>query len=494
MSMSIANRPLERRSLPRERCVHFRFKLEEGYDFQAVALDASNGGAAFERHYEDSLSRAKSGYFETSAGMYEIPQLGNPLPISNAPTRLRFSYTSNPLSPSPLTDQEFGYVVQKKVGLRERHRQLQSINEGATRSVIHLYTSMLLYAAAPFINLHSLLGGGFFRVWGFGGIWLAFTAWFYCDRVFWKYGNHLFEQIFCMRQVFQMDKVAIGRCKLHNLYAILPSYGYSWDRRDSQVTPSDDPTRLAGKRVVGAAWFFKLVNFFPLMYLFLFLSMFLFPGKIMGADGGSLETYARVSLGFSFLPFVWLRFSMRSCEGLMRAAFRAMRIGVESPWPKFPDETVDDRTVRLHKWRNSLCFWAALGLSAVNFTVFLYWALRQVPPLVTFSRRTLSRMPAIAPSMRWCMGVLATLDRWWWVLVIVSAVVFGLWLWFKERVLKAVFSAVRNKWPSPGEVNKRGREPERPWSLFQLPDSLRELMLVRWIRSTAGLIWWVLAG
>jgi hypothetical protein len=31
-----------------------------------------------------------------------------------------------------------------------------------------------------------------------------------------------------MRQIFQMDKVVIGRSKFHNLYAILPSDGCSW--------------------------------------------------------------------------------------------------------------------------------------------------------------------------------------------------------------------------------------------------------------------------
>ena len=36
-----------------EKCVSFRFRLEAGYDFQAVARDASADSAAFDEHYED---------------------------------------------------------------------------------------------------------------------------------------------------------------------------------------------------------------------------------------------------------------------------------------------------------------------------------------------------------------------------------------------------------------------------------------------------------
>jgi len=42
-----------------------------GYDFQAVALDASSESAAFEGHYEGTLSRVETGYFETSEAIFE---------------------------------------------------------------------------------------------------------------------------------------------------------------------------------------------------------------------------------------------------------------------------------------------------------------------------------------------------------------------------------------------------------------------------------------
>jgi hypothetical protein len=192
----------------REKCVHFRFRLNGGYDFQAVALDASDVSAAFEKHFEEPLSGARSGYFETATGMFEISNLSlQPLP--SRPNGVLLTYSSVGSSPQALSDKEFDYVMQKKAALRERHGQLQNMNEKGAKSVIALYTLMLLYASAPFSSLRSVLSTGFLRIWGLGGIWLAVTAWFYCERTFWKCGNRLFEQIFCMRQLFQMDKIAI---------------------------------------------------------------------------------------------------------------------------------------------------------------------------------------------------------------------------------------------------------------------------------------------
>jgi len=192
--------PTERRGLPREKCVHFRFKLRGGYDFQAVAFDASTLSAAFEKHYEDSLSKAATGYFETPAGVFDITALKiSHLPSDGKLLRegLKLSYTCGQPASPPLSKQEFSYIRQKKAALQQRHQQLQVMNQAGAKSVIGLYALMLLYAAAPFSNVHGVVARGFFRVWGLGGLWLAMTAWFYCDRAFWKYGNHLFEQIFC---------------------------------------------------------------------------------------------------------------------------------------------------------------------------------------------------------------------------------------------------------------------------------------------------------
>jgi hypothetical protein len=210
----------------------------------------------------------------------------------------------------------------------------------------------------------------------------------------------------------------------------------------------------------------------------------------MGADVNPLEICARVAFGFSFVLFLWLRYSMRSCEGLMRVAFRAMRIGVESPWPKFPDKTVDDRTVRLHMWRNRLCFVVAFCLSSVSLAVFLHWSLRQIPSFVRLFDRVLSHSPAFMPIVQKASTFLATLDTWWWALWIGSVAIFLFWLIFKERVLKAILTGARTKWPSPGEVVKRGHEPEQLGLFFQLPESVREQMVVRWVRW----IWWVFSG
>src|SRR4029077_3848615 len=117
---------------PRDKCVHSRFRLQGGHDFQAVALDTAIDTAVFEEHYRVPLAQAESGYFETSAGMFEISNLGKPVQAQGKPKALVVTYRSIALGPPVLSEQEFSYVMQKKTSLRERHRQLQSMNEGAS--------------------------------------------------------------------------------------------------------------------------------------------------------------------------------------------------------------------------------------------------------------------------------------------------------------------------------------------------------------------------
>lgn len=473
MSPSTNLPPPERRVLPREKCVHFRFKLRGGYDFQAVAVDATTGNAVFDNHYRDSLIEAASGYFEISTGMYEICDLRLlPLPEGRAGLQLRF--VSKPVPPQTLDPQEFAYISQKQASLMKRHEQLQAMNQAGVKSVIALYTLMLLYAAAPFSSLHAFPGAGFMRGWGFGGLWLAMTAWFYCDRTFWRYGDHLFEQIFCMRQLFQMDKIAVGRSKLHNLYAILPSYGYSWDRAPSRATPSSDPTHLSRERMVASAWFFKLVSFFPLMYFFLFLSMFFFPSQLSEAKGNErVETYWSVALGFSFVFFLWLARSMKSCGELLQKAFLARRIGVESPWPEFPYASIDKGRAKRLKRRNFYCFLMALILSCVNFVVFIAWSLSQLE--LESHKATNS-----AASLIWS---LSRLSSWFFskvpyltiVLGFVSACLFVYWAAFKDFQIAEMLRAAQKNWPTPGEAARR------PYWVGRIP-SFRLLSDRRWVK------------
>ncbi len=452
----------ERRSVPREKCVHFRFKLRSGYDFQAVAWDASTIGAAFEEHFKELLTEVKSGYFETTAGMFEIADLKlSALPSGHA--GLHLNYTSKQ-SPSPIiSEQEFAYVMQKKAALQQRHEQLRTMNQAGVKSVIGLYTLMVLYAAAPFSSLHAVLVTGFFRVWGLGGLWLAMTAWFYCDRTFWRYGNHLFEQVFCMRQFFQMDKIAIGRSKLHNLYAILPSYGYSWDRAPSQVAPSGDPTHLSNDRIKWAAWFFKLVSFFPLMYFCLFLSMLLFPGQTTDINAqNKLEIYGRVLLGSSFVFFLWLALSMRGCDELMQRAFCARRIGVESPWPVFPDRNIDDDRLRDLRLRNAICIAAASCLSFFNFLFFLGWLLPQSSIVGRYVPEWLTALSARDHYSGW-FGLL-------------SLLVFAYWGVYKELRMRLVLGAAHNKWPTPKDATRRVHQIRRVPYFWQLSGPLLKSM------------------
>src|SRR5260221_2004965 len=116
--------PTERRGLPREKCVHFRFKLRGGYDFQAVAFDASTLSAAFEKHYEDSLSKAATGYFETPAGEFDITALKiSHLPSDGKLLRegLKLSYTCGQPASHQLSKQQFCYIRLKMSALHQHN-------------------------------------------------------------------------------------------------------------------------------------------------------------------------------------------------------------------------------------------------------------------------------------------------------------------------------------------------------------------------------------
>jgi hypothetical protein len=244
-----------------------------------------------------------------------------------------------------------------------------------------------------------------------------------------------------MKQLFQMDKIVVGRFRLHNLYAFLPSYGYSWDRLESEITPSGDPTHLSDRRIAGAAWFFKLVSFFPLMYFCLFVSMLIFAGEMTDASTeNKLEIYVRVALGLTFIFFLWLVRSMRSCDELMRTAFRARRIGVESPWPTFPPQSGASKS-KAQRWGGRGLTSAAALVSLVNLFMFLAWSVPRVPKIAL-------GLP------EWLIG-LGTRDHYWVWFGLLGMAIFVVCGYSMEQRTRAVRRTSRATWPSPRKAIRR---------------------------------------
>ena len=208
----------------------------------------------------------------------------------------------------------------------DRHKQLQDKNKTITETVLKLYSVLLVFAAFPF-SREGILETGFSRVWGFGGAWLALAAWIYCDRAFRAYGSHLFEQVFCMRQIAQLREVMMGSSMR---YAELSLLATSKNERIDHVSSS---------QMLYTAYFYKLLSLFTPMYLCLFLAMIMFPHAMFDPKIHTTRAiYLRTMLGFSGVFFFWLGSSMKRCYRLQKQAFRARRISSEKPLPKFPEE------------------------------------------------------------------------------------------------------------------------------------------------------------
>lgn len=329
----------ERRRWFRERDVPFRFKLKDGSEIRAVAIEASEHAGLFSAELADKLALAYDGCMQKSDGFFETKGVTKGVaqddPMSRAKHRgFLVSYTGEPAQ-AGLSESEASFVTTEMKTYWERHEQLQAKNKNVQASVIRLFSFMLLFAATPF-SLQGFVRSGFSRVWGLGGIWLAIIAWFYCDRTFWSYGNHLFEQIFCLKHIAQIRKMLMSASEPYNLYSLRPT-----TTRIANPPFSGSPSRLSRRQIKNAAYFYKAVSFFTPMYLCLFICMVLFPQAMLGEKTETTWTpFLRVLLGFSGAFLLWIWVSMNSCYRLHRNAYRAEWITVQNPWPLFPKEGI----------------------------------------------------------------------------------------------------------------------------------------------------------
>jgi hypothetical protein len=275
-------------------------------------------------------------------------------------------------SAAALFKMEVTYMTSEMDHMWERYAQLQKKNQVMTSTILRLYIILFAFAAAPF-TLQYFSATGISSVWGFGGVWLAITAWFYCDRAFRAYGVFWFEKIFCLRQIAQIRKMMVGESDKYNEFSLFRTRAYVKTIEDNEKERVHGPTHISRSQVTYTVYFYKIVSLFQPLYLLLFISLIILPKEMTDPHVGITQAlFLRVLLGFSFILFIWLKTSMDRCFGLLKNAFRARRISRDCPWPRFPD----DKKNELHFPGSQILSWSlwasAFALSIVNLIRFLY--------------------------------------------------------------------------------------------------------------------------
>lgn len=277
------------------------------------------------------------------------------------------AYEAAPSFNFALNEHERSFLTLEMAHMWDRYKQLQEKNKYITNTVFRLYMVLFLFAAAPF-TLQHFTSTGISRVWGFGGVWLAFAVWFFCDRSFRAYGTHWFEKTFCLRQIDQIRKIMVGLSDRYNRHSLFPTTPER-DRKEVR-----EHTHISRSQVKYTVYFYKFVSLFQPFYLILFTSLILFPNEM--SDPNSTITRAlffRVLLGFSFIFFAWLMLSMNRCFGILKNTFRARRISTRRPQPKFPsEEEIDLPLADFFKVSDYVLRWLAFAVSIINLIRFFY--------------------------------------------------------------------------------------------------------------------------
>jgi hypothetical protein len=279
---------------------------------------------------------------------------------------VEFASADTQTEPAGSRSVEVGIAVTEAEHVWERFRDLEQRNRSNLTSLFKLFTVLIAFASAPF-TFESFTRTGLSRVWGICGLWVALVAWIYADRTFRSYGRHLFERVFCLRQLRQYRRLLLGRWPEYSRYSL-----FSDRNLDKDKAVSAFPERVERSQVVITLYFYKTISAFFPFYTVLFVSLILAPELIL--DSGTLSTrsiYTRFALGFSAITFAWLVTSSRRCRGLLEAAFCARRISRTRPWPVFPS----DERLALWKGRTVLArviVLAAVALAATNLARMIY--------------------------------------------------------------------------------------------------------------------------
>jgi hypothetical protein len=288
------------------------------------------------------------------------------------PSSVPPTYNKRTPSTAALPEQEVTFMISEKDDMWKRYMQLQEKNRVMTSTLLRLYVLLFAFAAAPF-TLQYFSATGISSVWGFGGVWLAITVWFYCDRAFRAYGIFWFEKIFCLLQIAQIRKMMVGKSERYYEFSLFRTGAYVKTIEENQKERVHGPTHISRSQVTYTVYFYKIVSLFQPLYLLLFISLIILPKEMADPHVGITQAlFLRVLLGFSFVFFIWLKTSMDRCFGLLKNAFRARRISRDCPWPKFPDDRTHELRSSGSQILSGLLWTSAFALSLGNLIRFLY--------------------------------------------------------------------------------------------------------------------------
>ncbi len=263
----------------------------------------------------------------------------------------------------------------------ERYKQLDEKDRTNRRNIAQLYILLVAFAAAPFTLTREFIGTAASRIWGFGGVWIACATWYYADRVMFGHGDSLVEKVLCIRQANRIREMSAALSPLYSRLSLLPV-------REIVITgyrPTGDPTHVGDEQLTNSSYFYKLVSFFHPLYLVLFSCLILFPIEFTDPRFHATRLlFLRVLVGFSGTVFLWLYTSSRVCTHILKAGYRARRIGPDRPWPLFPSEAYLHRRLpglyRLHVWVK-LAWMASAVLFGLNLVRLVYLFLSGALPL-----------------------------------------------------------------------------------------------------------------
>lgn len=247
-------------------------------------------------------------------------------------------------------DRELNFLDFELRCVWERFNELKARDFSNYADLVKLYGLTILYASAPFY-FSGFSDSGLVRVWGLGGLWLAGTTWFISDRGFRAYGFHLKERMLCLKQIAIVRSILMENNTRYLAETLLP-VGPQLRRRGRD---RGFPERISPGAIDGASYFFKFLSLFPLMYLYVFAAIIMFPSKMVGAGYQyTLELFLRLVLAGACFFYFWLYVSSARCVHLQRLVFTARRISTGRPWPTFPRGEAADKggmtRVRLRRY------------------------------------------------------------------------------------------------------------------------------------------------
>ena len=144
---------------------------------------------------------------------------------------------------------------------------------------------------------------------------------------------------------------------------------------------------------------------------------------------------------------------MTAREDLMTIAFRARRIGVETPWPTFPE-------IQLLKgskfWQGFATFLAGLVVF-INFLLFAGWSLIQISKIDPFSK--IATHTPVSGMANFINNIYTTRSYqfwvWTWIVAGVGSLIVSVFRWgVLKGLTRARLDEAEKHWQAPCDATK----------------------------------------